>query len=77
MTFSNPLYSAITLRFFDYLANNINHAFEKRCQELYYMGKQNNENTEVSEVLRTIEEKEIDKNEIKTLNNELTKNKIK
>jgi ribosome-associated toxin RatA of RatAB toxin-antitoxin module len=36
MTFSNPLYSSITTNFFDYLANNINKAFEKRCEELYY-----------------------------------------
>ena len=36
MTFANPLYSSITTNFFDYLANNINKAFEKRCEELYY-----------------------------------------
>ena len=36
MTFSNPLYSSVTTHFFDYLANNINKAFEKRCYELYY-----------------------------------------
>jgi hypothetical protein len=26
----------VTTHFFDYLANNINTAFEKRCFELYY-----------------------------------------
>ena len=36
MTFANPLYSSVTTHFFDYLTNNINKAFEKRCQELYY-----------------------------------------
>ena len=36
MTFANPLYSSVTTHFFDYLANNINKAFEKRCEELYY-----------------------------------------
>lgn len=36
MSFSNPLYSAITTQFFDYLVLNINQAFEKRCYELYY-----------------------------------------
>ena len=39
MTFSNPIYSSITTTFFDYLANNINQAFEKRCHELYYKDK--------------------------------------
>lgn len=28
MTFANPLYSSITSHFFDYLAKNINKAFE-------------------------------------------------
>ena len=39
MTFANPLYSSVTTHFFDYLSNNINQAFEKRCFELYYQGK--------------------------------------
>jgi ribosome-associated toxin RatA of RatAB toxin-antitoxin module len=39
MTFNNPLYSSITTTFFDYLANNINQAFEKRCFDLYYKDK--------------------------------------
>jgi ribosome-associated toxin RatA of RatAB toxin-antitoxin module len=32
MTFSNPLYSAVTKNFFDYLAKNINKSFEQRCE---------------------------------------------
>lgn len=39
MKFSNPLYSAVTSQFFDYLAKNITQAFEKRCYELYYKDK--------------------------------------
>ena len=34
MTFANPIYSSITTTFFDFLANGINQAFEKRCREL-------------------------------------------
>lgn len=40
MSFANPLYSSITTHFFDFLANNINKAFEKRCYELYYKDKE-------------------------------------
>jgi len=36
MTFSNPLYTHVTKSFFDYLATNINKAFEQRCLEKYY-----------------------------------------
>ena len=39
MTFANPLYYSITNNFFDYLSNNINKAFEKRCEELYYKNR--------------------------------------
>ena len=36
MVFHNPLYSTVTTTFFDYLAKNVNKAFEQRCYDLYY-----------------------------------------
>mgnify|MGYP006121756203 CR=1 FL=1 len=36
MTFSNPLYSAVTSKFFDFLATTMHTCFQDRCRELYY-----------------------------------------
>ena len=48
MTFSNPIYTAVTTHFFDFLSNNINKAFESRCHELYYKNGKASENVKIS-----------------------------
>ena len=36
MTFNNPLYSAVTSQFFNFLANTMHQCFQDRCQEQFY-----------------------------------------